>query len=168
MRKLTAKPLTAEGFSRFGDVIEVSPENEQLSINYGRTVRHHALSEVQLSGSDDTAIMNIFSSQPAELPFKATVMERHPLGSQAFIPLSGHPYLVAVAPPGAFDISAVELFLASPKQGVNYHRGTWHHYSLALAEHSNFLVVDRSGPNDNCDEITLEEPLLFDVNEAAQ
>ena len=101
-----AKPLTAEGFSRYGDVIEISPENEQLSINYGRTVRHHALSEVQLSGSDDTAIMNIFSSQPAELPFKATVMERHPLGSQAFIPLSGHSYLVAVAPPGAFDISA--------------------------------------------------------------
>ena len=80
-------------------------------------------------------------------------MERHPLGSQAFMPLSGHPYVVVVAPAGDFNASLLRAFLASPQQGVNYARGTWHHYCLGLSAVNDFLVLDRGGEGDNCDEI---------------
>lgn len=83
------------------------------------------------------------------------VMERHPLSSQAFYPLSTFPYLVVVAPTGELDPSAIVAFLAQPNQGVNYHRGVWHHYSLALAGISDFLVVDRISDDENCDEVRL-------------
>jgi ureidoglycolate lyase len=80
--------------------------------------------------------------------------ERHPLGSQSFVPLGGKPYLVAVAPPGEFDPAAIRLFRAAGHQGVHYHKGTWHHFLLVLAE-SDFLVVDRAGPGANCEEVGL-------------
>ena len=101
------------------------------------------------------AILNIFRSKPVQDGFALRVIERHPLGSQAFMPLSPYPYAVVVAPPGDFDPTALRAFLASPAQGVNYHAGTWHHYCLALEGESDFLVVDREGPGDNCDEIQL-------------
>ena len=93
-------------------------------------------------------------------------MERHPLSSQAFIPLSDNPYLVIVAPPGELDDSMIQVCKASAKQGVNYHPGTWHHYSLALDGVSDFLVVDRESPQatpdieeGNCDEVILSQTL---------
>lgn len=162
-RRLTAKPLTREAFAPYGEVIAVAEDNEHFPINYGRSERHHALATVQLGSPQDSAVISIFRSQPVTLPFRAEVMERHPQGSQAFIPLGGQPYLVAVAPAGVFDPEAVVLFVAQPSQGVNYHRGTWHHYSLALNAMSDFAVVDRAGPGDNCDEVTLVAPLEFDI-----
>nr|WP_213004060.1 ureidoglycolate lyase [Parahaliea maris] len=161
MRRLYAQPLTADAFAPYGDVIEASASREHFPINYGRTTRYHALAQAELSGEEDAAIISIFRSQPVALPFRAEVMERHPRGSQAFMPLSANPYLVAVAPPGPFDVNAVTLFVAAPGQGVNYRRGTWHHYSLALNGASDFLVVDRQGPGDNCDEVALEPSLEF-------
>lgn len=83
------------------------------------------------------------------------LMERHPLSSQAFYPLGNSPYLVVVAPPGELDPSAVVAFVAQSDQGVNYHKGTWHHYSLALGGVSDFLVVDRISDDQNCDEVRL-------------
>ena len=164
---LTAKALTRDAFAPYGDVIEISEANEQFPINYGRTQRHHALATVQLQGVDDTAISSIFCSQPVSLPFHAEVMERHPKGSQALMPLGSSPYLVAVAPPGEFDPCAVELFLARPDQGVNYHQGTWHHFSLALDTSSDFLVVDRQGAGENCDEVELSPALEFSLKDPA-
>ncbi|KZX57091.1 ureidoglycolate hydrolase [Halioglobus sp. HI00S01] len=158
---LTAKTLTRDAFSPYGDVIEISEDNEQFPINYGRTQRHHALATVQLQEANDSAIISVFCSQPIVLPFRAEVMERHPKGSQAFMPLGSSPYLVAVAPAGEFNPESVELFLARPDQGVNYHQGTWHHYSLALDTPSNFLVIDRQGSGENCDEVELSPPLEF-------
>jgi ureidoglycolate lyase len=155
--KLVAKELSREAFAPYGEVVAVTNENEILDINYGRTQRHHRLASVQLGGDDAIAIASIFRSQAVELPFRVEVMERHPLGSQMFMPLSGHPYLVAVAPAGEFDWTAVELFLAQADQGVNYHAGTWHHYCLALEGVSDFLVVDRDGAGDNCDEVHLSD-----------
>ena len=84
-------------------------------------------------------------------------MERHPLSSQTFIPLGNSNYLVVVAPAGDLSVDNIQSFLAAPDQGVNYHPGTWHHYSLALNETSDFLVIDRDGPEDNCDEVALTE-----------
>jgi len=53
------------------------------------------------------------------------------------------------------------VFLASPHQGVNYHKGTWHHYCLALHQISDFIVVDRGGVGDNCDVINLDGSLVI-------
>jgi ureidoglycolate lyase len=155
---LKITPLTRESFAPFGDVLQVSDDNQQLAINYGLTQRHHQLATTEV-GAEGEAIISIFRSTPVSLPFEARIMERHPLGSQAFMPLSGNSYLVVVAPAGDFDNSRMKAFIAAPNQGVNYHRGTWHHYCLTLDTVSDFLVVDRKGPGNNCDEVELDTPV---------
>jgi ureidoglycolate lyase len=91
------------------------------------------------------------------LPFEITMMERHPLGSQAFIPLNDKPYLVVVAPAGELDESKIRAFVTSGWQGVNYAKGVWHHPLLALGEVSDFIVVDRGGDGHNLNEQNLRE-----------
>jgi ureidoglycolate lyase len=155
MRELTPEPLTADAFAPFGDVIEVSDRAEAMPINYGWTTRFNALTDVSVG--DGRAIISIFRSKPLE-PLVLKIFERHPLGSQAFMPLQGRPYLVAVATPGEFDAARVRVFRAEPGQGVNYARGTWHHFLLALDAESDFLVVDRDGAlGENLDEVELAE-----------
>ena len=88
-----------------------------------------------------------------------------PLGQSSFHSLSDSPYLVAVAPAGQFKPQSVELFIAQPNQGINYHRGVWHHYILALREASRFLVIDRQGPGSNCEEVKLYPHLIFSVED---
>jgi ureidoglycolate lyase len=156
MRDLLPEPLTADAFAPFGEVIEASGRAEHLAINYGATTRFNDLADVEV-GADGRAIVSIFRSRPLD-PVILKVFERHPLGSQAFMPLQGRPYLVAVAPRGDFDPAAVRVFRAAPGQGVNYARGVWHHYLLALEAESDFLVVDREGPGENLDEVFLDEP----------
>jgi ureidoglycolate lyase len=154
MRSLTPEPLTADAFAPFGEVIEVSPSAEAMPINYGWTTRFHDLADVEVG--DGRAIISIFRSKPLTPPV-LKIFERHPLGSQAFVPLQGRAFLVAVAPRGDFDPAQVRVFRARPDQGVNYARGTWHHFLLALEAESDFLVVDREGPGENLDEVTLAE-----------
>ena len=162
MRQVTPRPLTAEGFARFGDVIEASDRAERIGINYGHTERFNDLARLDVASDGGRAIVSIFRSRPVE-PAVLKIFERHPLGSQAFTPLQARPYLVAVAPAGAFDPAAVEVFLAAPHQGVNYARGVWHHFCLALGGESDFLVIDRAGPGDNLDEVVLAEPDWIEV-----
>ncbi|HEX8239533.1 MAG TPA: ureidoglycolate lyase [Allosphingosinicella sp.] len=148
---MTPEPLTAEAFAPFGSVIEASDQAVKLEINQGHAVRYDRLAEIDIT--DGKGAISLFRARPlAELVLKA--FERHPLGSQTFVPLSGRPYLVAVAPPGSFDPARIRLFRAGPNQGVHYRKGVWHHFLLVLDE-SDFLVVDRSGPGDNCDEVAL-------------
>ena len=85
------------------------------------------------------------------------MMERHPLGSQAFVPLSDAPYLIVVAPAGDLDPAKLRAFSTRGWQGVNYARGVWHHPLLALERVSDFLVVDRGGEGPNCDEAALPQ-----------
>jgi ureidoglycolate lyase len=152
MREMTPEPLTAEAFAPFGRVIEASDSAMRLDINQGHAVRYDRLADVEAEGG--VAVVSLFRARPlAELVLKA--FERHPLGSQTFVPLGGRPYLVAVAPAGAFDPASVRLFRAEGHQGVHYRKGIWHHFLLVLDE-SDFLVVDRAGPGDNCEEIELE------------
>src|SRR5688500_5960138 len=152
MRLLTPEPLTAEAFAPFGSVIEASDEAVKLDINQGHAVRYDRLAEVDVADGGTGAI-SLFRARPLDDPV-LRVFERHPLGSQTFVPLSGHPYLVAVAPAGAFDPTQIRLFRAEPHQGVHYRKGTWHHFLLVLDE-SDFLVIDRAGPGDNCEEVEL-------------
>ena len=154
-KTLRPKPLTAQAFARYGDVLQVSDNNQQLPINYGVTTRHHNLARADVDTAAGWPMISIFRSRCVQLPFTLQIMERHPLGSQAFMPLSGHPYLVVVAPPGELQPDQIECFLAQPQQGVNYAKGTWHHYSLALDAESDFLVIDRGGEGDNCEEVAL-------------
>jgi len=151
---MTPEPLTAAAFAPFGSVIEASDAAVTLDINQGHAVRYDGLAEVDVADGDGIGIVSLFRARPlAELVLKT--FERHPLGSQTFVPLSGRPYLVAVAPPGRFDPAAIRLLRAEGRQGVHYRKGVWHHFLLVLDE-SDFLVVDRAGPGDNCEEVELE------------
>jgi ureidoglycolate lyase len=160
--KLIPQPLTSEAFSQYGDVIEVNNKAEIRTINHGYTTRYHDLAHLDLLNQKGKPTLNIFRSTPLPRPIEIQIMERHPLSSQAFMPLSERPYLIVVAKEGEFDHNKMVCFLAQSNQGVNYHAGIWHHFNLALDEISDFLVIDRDGPEKNCDEITLEESIYID------
>ena len=163
---LQLQALTAEAFKPYGDVIELREDNEILKINYGKTQRHHNLAKVDVGDAEGYPLINLFESENVTLPFRIEVMERHPLGSQAFIPLGENPYVVVVGEAGEFCPDRLQAFLASPKQGVNYHNGTWHHFCLALNASSVFAVVDRGGEGDNCDEVRIAEDHELIIGEA--
>jgi ureidoglycolate lyase len=154
MRELNPEPLTAEAFAPFGRVIEASDAAVKLDINQGHAVRYDRLAEIDAADGGGTGAISLFRARPLAEPVLKT-FERHPLGSQSFVPLSGRPYLVAVAPPGDFDPAAIRLFRAEGHQGVHYGKGVWHHFLLVLDADSDFLVVDRCGAGDNCQEIEL-------------
>ncbi|KPC28369.1 Ureidoglycolate lyase [Pseudomonas syringae pv. cilantro] len=166
MRTLTIEPLTKEAFAPFGDVIETDG-SDHFMINNGSTMRFHRLAEVDTAQPDDKAIISIFRAQALPMPLTIGMLERHPLGSQAFIPLLGHPFLIVVAPVGEAPESALtRAFVSNGRQGVNYHRGVWHHPVLTIEKQDDFLVVDRSGSGNNCDEHYFEENqrLVLDPN----
>lgn len=159
MQDIPAEPLTAEAFAPFGDVLSTEG-SRHFSINEGSSERYHDLARVELIGRDARTQLSIFRGQAFTLPVRLRVLERHPLGSQAFMPLSGRPYLVVVAPLGErVRSSDIRAFLARGDQGVNYHAGVWHHPLLALETTSDFLVVDRGGPGENCEERGLPDSL---------
>ena len=150
VHSITPEPLTAEAFAPYGEVIEATSTAEARSINYGNTTRFHDLFPVDVSNEGGQVCVNVFRSKPLAQPITIKIMEHHPLGSQAFIPLGPEPYLVVVAEAGEFDASKIRVFQAAPGQGVNYRKGTWHHFSLALNSQSDFLVIDRKGGGNNC------------------
>ena len=151
--------LTREAFAPFGEVI--TPHGaHHYPINEGTTERFHDLASVDISEEAGKPLISLFRGKPRHLPFEVKVMERHPLGSQAFFPLSRVPYLVIVAAPGEFDERSIRLFLVGEQEGVNYAKGTWHHGLFVLYAESDFIVVDRGGPGANCDEIFLNRPIV--------
>jgi ureidoglycolate lyase len=155
---LPVQPLTRERFAPFGDVIEASDAARHFTINGGNTERYHDLANLQ-AGPKGRVIASIFRGLPRQLPFVVEMMERHPLGSQAFVPLNAQRYLVVVAAAGeAPTADKLQCFLALGTQGVNYATGVWHHPLLALDHISDFLVLDRQGAGANCDEIQLASP----------
>jgi ureidoglycolate lyase len=160
-RMIVPKPLTSAGFLAFGDVIEISDNANSFAINDGFTQRYHDLAKVDVNDNNGRTLVNIFRSTPLVQPIAIKMMERHSLGSQAFVPMGSNPYLVVVAPAGEFNSADIEVFIASSNQGVNYHKGTWHHFCLALESESDFLVLDRGGEGDNCDVVALDGALVI-------
>ncbi|WP_116474352.1 ureidoglycolate lyase [Zobellella maritima] len=162
-KTLAIEPLTKEAFAPFGDVIE-SEGRDYFMINKGSTRRYHRLAEVQTDQQGE-GIISIFRATPLEYPLRIGMLERHPFGSQAFIPLFGNEYLLVVAPAGPYQVdpAAVRVFRASGRQGVNYHRGVWHHPVLALTDNDEFLVVDRAGPGNNCDEYYFDDSVHLEL-----
>ena len=147
------EPLTTRAFKDFGDVIEAN-EGDGFGINQGYTWRHHKLATVGMDYPEDDAIISIFSSKRRPLPMAINMMERHPLGSQAFMPLTDTPFLVVVAEAGPEpELAGLRAFVSNGKQGVNYTAGVWHHPLLILALEQKFLVVDRAGKGNNLNEV---------------
>jgi len=157
MKTLRVERLTREAFAPFGDVIELDGARH-FPINGGTTERFHDLAHVDVGDQGGRTLINLFRGQPRALPIEITMMERHPLGSQAFIPLAQIRYAIVVAPAGELDPSALRAFHSDGWQGVNYAKGVWHHPLLALDRVSDFVVVDRGGEGPNCDELSLPEP----------
>ncbi len=130
-----------------------------MLINDGMTERFHALSRVETDAQGE-ALINLFHAKPYQLPLRLLSMERHPLGSQAFVPLDARPFLVVVAPKGeSIELKNVRAFIASGHQGVNYHTGVWHHSLIAPDAAARFLVVDRGGPGNNCDVLAFDSKI---------
>ncbi len=151
-KTMTIEPLTKQAFAPFGDVIETD-NSEFFMINQGSTRRYHKLADVDVAEQGGDAIISIFQATPLSYPLRIAMLERHPLGSQAFVPLLGNPYLILVAPKGDKpEPDQIRAFSSNGKQGVNYHKGVWHHPVLALSQQDHFLIVDRAGPGNNCDE----------------
>ena len=155
MRKnIQIQPLTQESFSAFGDVIE-KENHDFFAINQGLTQRYNALSVAQISGDNTAVGMSIFHNSCAtEIPFKIDMLERHPHGSQSFIPLQQQKFIIIVALPldqTQPNEQKIYAFLSNGKQGVTYHQGAWHHPLITLEAKSDFVVVDRIGGGQNCD-----------------
>lgn len=156
-RVLVAKPLTREAFVPFGDVIDFDGP-VRYPINAGMTERIHDLARVEATGPNARVLISLFRGQPYEFPMKLSLVERHPLGSQAFMPLSPRPFLVAVCADEDGRPGQPEVFVTAPGQGVNYHRSVWHAVLTPIGEKQDFLVVDRGGDGVNLEEHVFEVP----------
>ncbi|CAB3784977.1 Ureidoglycolate lyase [Paraburkholderia caffeinitolerans] len=154
MKTLLLEPLTREAFAPFGDVIALDGARH-FPINGGTTERFHDLASIDTSEAGGRPIVSVFRAQPRAWPVEISMMERHPLGSQAFVPLGEVRYAVVVAPAGELDPAQLRAFWVGGGQGVNYAKGVWHHPLLAFDRVSDFLVVDRGGQQPNCDEVEL-------------
>ena len=157
MKRLIARPLTREAFAEYGDVIDTG-WTERFHINGGMCERLHAQATAQAAGPNARVILSVFRGQPYDFPLKLTMMERHPFGSQAFMPLSPRPFLVVVAHDGPDGPDAPAAFVTAPGQGVNYPRNLWHAVLTPIGEQQDFLVVDRAGDGTNVEEFHFAEP----------
>jgi ureidoglycolate lyase len=154
-RPLTLRPLTAEAFAPYGDVIEAT--GASFPINGGMCDRFHDLARLEFTG-DGRAGVSLGYSRPYPLPLSFGLVERHPLGSQAFVPMSEDPFLVVVAPDESGRPGTPLAFLTRPGQGVNYLRNVWHGVLTPLGRPARFLIVDRIGSGDNLEEFRYPEP----------
>lgn len=157
MSTVLVEPLTAAAFAPFGQVIEMAGA-QHYPINGGMTERYHDLAKVELGGVHARALISLFRGQPYDLPLSLTMVERHPLGSQAFYPLSERPFLVIVAPDRSGTPDTPRAFLTAPGQGVNIAMNTWHGVLTPLQAASDFLVVDRGGEGNNLEEYHFATP----------
>ena len=142
------KPITKENFSKFGDMI-TTDDIKPIEINNGYAKRFDGIANLDTSLNNGETTISIFTALKRSFPMKIDMMEKHPLGSQAFIPMKETTFLVFVAPKGEKpDLNRIESFIVPPGIGVNYNLGTWH-FPLISTEDMNFLVVDRKGIGDN-------------------
>ena len=144
------EPLTLDAFGPFGDVLETMGDPDRI-INQGFCGRYHDRAMLDF-GPKGRAGISLFKAQPRQLPYMLEMMERHPEGSQAFIPMSEHDWLVIVAPDRDGRPGRPRAFRATAGQAINFHRNTWHGVLTPLHEPGLFAVVDRIGPTPNLQE----------------
>ncbi|KZY31077.1 Ureidoglycolate hydrolase [Roseovarius sp. HI0049] len=155
MTTITARPLTQAAFAPFGAVIALRPEPDMM-INQGLCGRHHALALADIT--DGTAGISLFDAQPRSLPYRLDMVERHPKGSQAFLPLYETRFLVIVAPDANGRPGTPLAFLTEPGQGIQVARNTWHGVLTPLAPPGLFAVIDRIGEGPNLQEHWFDTP----------
>jgi len=153
------EPLTAAAFAPFGQVIELEGAHH-YPINKGMTERYHDLARVELGGVHPRPLISIFRGQPYTLPLRLDMVERHPLGSQAFYPLGAAQWLVIVAEDQAGQPVRLRAFRPDPGQGVNIAMNTWHGVLTPLQAPADFLVVDRGGDGNNLEEHFFDTPWM--------
>lgn len=156
-REIKIELLTPEAFAPFGDVLEVTGDPDKI-INQGMCGRYH--DRAQLDFADGRAGISLFNAVPRELPYRLDLVERHPDGSQAFIPMSQDPFLVIVAEDDAGHPKRPRAFRTTAGQAINFHRGTWHGVLTPLHAPGLFAVVDRIGDGANLEEFIFETPYL--------
>ena len=154
-REIVMRPLTAAAFAPFGDVLELGGEPDRI-INQGFCGRYH--DRARLDFGAGRAGISLFDAKPRALPYTLDMVERHPEGSQAFVPMTGHPFLVIVAPDEGGAPGRPLAFLTAPHQAINLHRGTWHGVLTPLHAPGLFAVVDRIGEGSNLEEHWFAEP----------
>jgi len=159
MATITIEKLTAAAFAPFGQVIEIEGA-QHYPINAGMTERYHDLARVELGGVHARPLISIFHGKPYALPLALKLVERHPLGSQAFYPLSASPWLVIVAEDEGGRPVRLRAFEPAPGQGVNIAMNTWHGVLTPLEVESRYLVVDRGGDGNNLEEFHFDEPWM--------
>ncbi|MEL7467912.1 MAG: ureidoglycolate lyase [Pseudomonadota bacterium] len=159
---ITASPLSVAAFAPFGDLIELS-DGPFKTINQGRCHRFHDLAALEFT--DGRAGISLFHADVRQAPYAIELMERHPDGSQCFVPMQGSAYIVAVAPDDAGRPGQIHAFQASGAQAVNYHRNTWHAVLTPISGSGLFAVIDRIGPGANLEEHWFDTPKVIELNE---
>jgi ureidoglycolate lyase len=157
MKTIRIEPLTRAAFAPFGDVIEAEGADHH-PINAGMCERYHDLASVEIAGPNARQLISIAVCQPYILPLTLKMVERHPLGSQAFIPLSPQPFLVIVASDENGRPGIPRAFMTNGAQGVNYPLNAWHGVLTPVGGEQRFLIVDRGGDGNNLEEFFFDEP----------
>ncbi len=156
--EIRCQPLTAAAFAPFGEVLEATGAPDKI-INAGKCGRFHDRAQLDFD-AESRAGISIFNAEPRALPYELDLLERHPKGSQAFIPMSEHGFLVTVAPDVGGRPGQPLAFLTEPGQGVNIARNVWHGVLTPLKSPGLFAVVDRIGTGANLEEFPLDPPFL--------
>lgn len=162
-RILKPLPLTAERFAPYGDVI-AAHKAQRAAMNEARFERFDDLARLDIDAHDGgrPAVSIARSRIATKLPYRFDMVERHPRGSQAFIPLTRFKFIVVVGPPQeSVTADELEAFVTDGRQGINYRRGTWHMPLIGLEEGQEFLVIDRVPAADNCEERIFDDPPLL-------
>lgn len=157
MTPVAIEPLTAEAFRPFGDVLDISGAPDRM-INQGLCGRYHDRARLEFHGG--RAGVSLFNAEPRALPYRLEMVERHPDGSQTFIPMTQNPFLVVVAPDAAQGPGHPRAFRTAPGQAISFLRNTWHGVLTPLTAPGLFAVVDRIGPGANLEEFWFDEPYL--------
>jgi ureidoglycolate lyase len=157
-RQISIQPMDAASFASFGDVLTLKSKPDKM-INQDMCGRHHDLSKLDFT--DGQAGISLFDAVPRQLPYTLDMMERHPLGSQAFIPLHEHGFLVIVAPDMGGKPGEPLAFLTAPRTGINIYKNTWHGVLTPLQAPGMFAVIDRIGNGANLEEYWLDEEYII-------
>lgn len=156
-RRIVPRPLTADAFAPFGDVLDCAGEADRI-INQGMCGRFH--DRATMDFSDGRAGLSLFNATPRSFPYRLDLLERHPDGSQAFVPMTEHPFLVIVARDANGTPGTPLAFLTAPHQAINIHRNVWHGVLTPLHAPGLFAVIDRIGAGANLQEFRLDDPYI--------
>ncbi|WP_375253980.1 ureidoglycolate lyase [Yoonia sp.] len=155
---LKLNPLTKADFAPFGEVLEVAGDPDKI-INQGLCGRYHDLAQIDIV--DGRPGISLFNAEARVFPIALEMVERHPVGSQAFLPMSHHPFVVVAAPDENGTPGQPRAFITTAGQGINFARNTWHGVLTPIHAPGLFAVVDRIGEGPNLQEHWFDTPYVI-------